>query len=412
MAFAKCVRGAAVLHQPSARASRNCRARIGVIRCDGSRSDDDIEFPRRSALLGMLGILSLASTNTAQAATDYYQDLLSKSKRPDTSTLLKAYEKTKKISEPKQMKKKAQKTPATGRPATLSTKQAKVSKAAATSGATFNPIEVGLGLLGIAGAIAVGQSSGKDKKEKKASKATVKRSAPPPKTTVVKPAPTKPPGTQRKSTVRATPGTVRLSPGKSGAGSKTKKVMANTQVKRTLGEPSGKKGPSDTGIGGLVGVGVVVLAGLGLLLGGNPSATKAPEAKKPVAEIKQEIQAPAPAPAPPVASVPEPTKAPVPAASVTKESPKQEKLVDPTPTEEKKTNRVPTPTTGNSPLVLVGGGIATLIVAAAALGGSDGSSNNTSVQREDGSKPAEDDAKARAAEARAWIEAWRAKQGK
>lgn len=174
-----------------------------IIKCTVRASNQDsdanvVPTGRRLALASLLGAGILAAgTENADAkgapARDYYQELLESSKnKPSTSDLLQKYQQLN--AEPAKPTKGGKKPAATKpsfKTAAAPSKKpsyataSKTSSAAASAGAaSFNPVEVGLGLAAVAGAVLVGRKSDKKDGASKPASAPAKRG------TVVRPAPT------------------------------------------------------------------------------------------------------------------------------------------------------------------------------------------------------------------------------
>ena len=180
-----------VLPAKTSRRSVNCTVRASNQESDGNVSD------RRLALASILGagILAVGAGNadakTKAPERDYYQELLENTKnKPSTSDLLKKYQQLNE--EPKKggngkggAKKPSASKPSAAKKPTPSAAGPKraTTAAASASSVAFNPVEVGLGLAAVAGAVLLGR---KPAKKESAAKAAV----PAKKGTVVRPAPT------------------------------------------------------------------------------------------------------------------------------------------------------------------------------------------------------------------------------
>jgi len=207
---------------------------------------------------------------------------------------------------------------------------------------------------------------------------------------------------------------MRLSPG-------TKKISTPPKAKVTPKPVVGKRTAKQTkttavdssespGSGAFIDLGITALALVGLLGGGlNTSKAPAP-AKAPTPVVKQTSKAAASKPVP--VAAPAPKTEPSPKPAVVPEPAPAAPVVAPKPDAAPAKASEPTSTTGTNPVVLVGGALVALVAAAAASsgrGGEDvGTGSITAPQSSAGSE--EEAAKLRAAEAKAWIEAWRAKQ--
>lgn len=350
---------------------------------------------RRMALAGMILTLLTPAADALAKVTEpkrtYYQELLESKPKLDISSVVKS----KQGKAPKAQKKKFGAKPA-----------------ASATGPSFNPVEVGLGLLAVGGAAAIGNAPSKAKAAGTVAAAKSRSPAP-------KPAPKagtmRLGGTVAKAAPPPRPGTQKL-----GQGTKLKAAKpAPSKKAAAKGAPTKESGSN----AGVVGVGLAGVALVGILAAGTvgkaPSAgEKAPApattTAQPAAVQVAIAPPPPPAAAPPTATV---ATAPVPEVKPQPAAPAPSKVAAPALALPTAAAPAPAavklpPTTGNNPLVIVGGGIATLIVAAAASGGtssSDGSAAGSSIAP---TPTSSDTPEARAQEARAWIDAWKAKQGK
>jgi len=350
-----------------------------------------------------LGLIGLLGTGSAEARSDpYYEELLAKTKGIDSGDLLSKYQQSQSAKGKKgkvfPMKEGSVNKNATALKGKKNTNGAKKTatpnvraKSAAASTGVFNAVEVGLGLAGVAGVVAIGQSSSKGGSKKEKAPQRSQNRAPPAKKSLPKPSPKKAPRAPAVGTVRLSPGTKQIKP-------KTKKV--GTVQKPQTKKIEAKETKSTSSVLPALLVGFVALVGAGSILGSKPD----------IKEVKQ------------VSSVPEPEKIKERASEPIPESPPQavapkvtaaSQTTQPAPqpsTEGKvKTPKLP-PTTGNSPLVIIGGSIVALIAAAAVGGGSETTSGGDSREQSSSQTPALDDAAARSKEAREWIASWRAKQ--
>jgi len=440
------------------------RAQGPVCAASPENNDHDTETTnndagRRSILAGVVGLVTVVAHPAAQAKTTtqppqkptYYDELLeSAGKKPDTSALLKAYQATK-SGKPNGRDKPAAVKPAarptvkaassSSKPASKPTAKMSSSSSAVANAASFNPVEVGIGLLLVAGTIVIGSKS-----TSRAGAGTQRIRTPSRPGTAIKRAPVAPSKTgtviKRGTVIKSAPtrpGTMRLSPG-------TKKISTPPKAKVTPKPVVGKRTAKQTkttavdssespGSGAFIGLGITALALVGLLGGGlNTSKAPAP-AKAPTPVVKQTSKAaaskpvPVAAPAPKTEPSPKPAVVPEPAPAAPVVAPKPDAapktavapepvpapappVVAPKPDAAPAKASEPTSTTGTNPVVLVGGALVALVAAAAASsgrGGEDvGTGSITAPQSSAGSE--EEAAKLRAAEAKAWIEAWRAKQ--
>ena len=355
------------------------------------RAVDSDTVSRRDGMITSLSLLGagLSVAFDAEARTDpYYDELLNSTKGLDTADLLSKY---KKMSSSEGGKRKGsmkrEKKGGSGRGSTSSTFSKSASK-----GAAVNPVEVGLGLAGLAGVVAIGRQGSKGGVSNKKT-----------------PTPSKP-KTQKKKvpagTVRLSAGTTRKAPV---AGTQRKAPVAGTKkvgtvTRKMQGKKAEEKSESSNGAAPALLVGLVAVIGAFVALGSKPISEQKPAAAKTeTSPVVKEIVTETPSEQSPVVTAPPvksetkaATSAPVVAAKEEKSASSPQK------------SRLP-PTTGNSPIVLIGGSIATLVVAAAVGGGSENTSANT-VQDTPASSAIEDDAAFRKKEAREWIEAWRSKQ--
>ncbi len=392
----------------------------------GEKGESMPTLDRRSALLVSLGML-LGSVESAQAATSdaYYESLKANTKGLESIDLLSRYSSLKddggkkggsrKASSknlPKNVAKNAEAlglkgskmssakasnlAPRTSKAASPAVRKATTTSAA--SSASFNPVEVGLGLLALAGVGAIGARG-----SSKASSLSPRKAAPVKKASTPPPAPKKnsrspPPAPKKKA---GPVGTQKLRSGtRPVQAAKTKRI--GTLAKSAV--PTEKKGGSGAvgavmGVVALVGA-AVVLSGGSLKDGKQVAAPKAPNAVEIKAKGVNATAAPAVAPAVKVDNV-EKTQAlivkveekkPEPAASAT--TPK---------------SKLP-PTTGNSPAVLIGGSLMALVAAAAVGGPAEGDDSTPSASVTPAASSGTDDPSARAREARQWIDAWKARQ--
>jgi hypothetical protein len=403
----------------------------------GEKGESMPTLDRRSALLVSLGML-LGSVESAQAATSdaYYESLKANTKGLESIDLLSRYSSLKddggkkggsrKASSknlPKNVAKNAEAlglkgskmssakasnlAPRTSKAASPAVRKATTTSAA--SSASFNPVEVGLGLLALAGVGAIGARG-----SSKASSLSPRKAAPVKKASTPPPAPKKnsrsPPPAPKKNSRSPPPapkkkagpvGTQKLRSGtRPVQAAKTKRI--GTLAKSAV--PTEKKGGSGAvgavmGVVALVGA-AVVLSGGSLKDGKQVAAPKAPNAVEIKAKGVNATAAPAVAPAVKVDNV-EKTQAlivkveekkPEPAASAT--TPK---------------SKLP-PTTGNSPAVLIGGSLMALVAAAAVGGPAEGDDSTPSASVTPAASSGTDDPSARAREARQWIDAWKARQ--
>lgn len=346
------------------------------------RAVDSDTVSRRDGMITSLSLLGagLSVAFDAEARTDpYYDELLNSTKGLNTADLLSKY---KKMSSSEGGKRKGsmkrEKKGGSGRGSTSSTFSKSASK-----GAAVNPVEVGLGLAGLAGVVAIGRQGSKGGVSNKKT-----------------PTPSKP-KTQKKKvpagTVRLSAGTTRKAPV---AG--TKKV--GTVTRKMQGKKAEEKSESSNGAAPALLVGLVAVIGAFVALGPKPISEQKPAAAKTeTSPVVKEIVTETPSEQSPVVTAP-PVKSETKAATSAPAVAAKEEKSAPSPQK----SGLP-PTTGNSPIVLIGGSIATLVVAAAVGGGSENTSANT-VQDTPASSAIEDDATFRKKEARDWIEAWRSKQ--
>jgi len=384
------------------------KTRRGTTRliCDAAqnpRDQCDTNCSRRDGLLLSLGLVGagLLNVSDSEARTDpYYDELLSKTKL-DSSDLLQKYKKINSSADSKKKGKNLPKKPTVNKNTVVLKKKPVSSAKPAAAGAGINPVEVGLGLAGVAGVVAIGQSS-KKSDGGKASKVSP-RSATAVKKPPVRPAPSKPATKKtlpKPAPKKAVPGTVRLSPGTKKIESKTKKVGTVAKGSR----PAEKEQESGSSPAPAILVAVVALFGGLTVLGSKPEV----KSTQPVSSVPQKAEKVSAKPSAPEpvqqAEKAPPVSEPAKPAPVVKSSPVSEK-----PAEEVKKAKLP-PTTGNSPLVIIGGSVAALIAAAAVGGGSEPTSESN--QGSTAASTTLDDAEARAKEAREWIEAWRKKNQK
>lgn len=366
-----------------------------VCHAERRRTDQDTIVNRRDGVILTLGLFGLLGAGTAEARSDpYYDELLSKTKGLDSSDLLSKYQTSKSADGKKarsQPKKRNLNINADAlnreRGKAMVNKRSAVTRAGPLSSSSgsnsgISTLEVGLGLTTLAGVVAVGQSSSKGKKANKATQDTQNRAM----LTQKKSLQSKP--SQKVS--KAASGTVRLSPGTKRVKSKTNKVGTVQRVKERKTNTQETKSP----LAALL-IGLVALIGAGSILGSQPEIKEAEPAKPlPVQEKPSEKS--------------DNLTPSTPAQVVVSEIPSTTQDAKPSQkpsTKEVKNSKLP-PTTGNSPLVIIGGSLLTL-VAAAAVGG--GSEKNTKVNAPESSLPT-DDAVVRAKEAKEWIAAWKARQ--
>ena len=365
---------------------------------------------RRDGLLLSLGLVGagLLNVSDSEARTDpYYDDLLSKTKL-DSNDLLQKYKKINSSADSKKKGKNPAKKPTVNKNTGVLNKKKPSSSVkpagAAAAGAGINPVEVGLGLAGVAGVVAIGQSSkksdgGKVSKVPPRSAATTAVRKPPARSAPPKPAPKKTP--PKPAPRKEASGTVRLSPGTRKIESKTKKI--GTAVAKGS-RATQKEQQSGSSSAPAILVAAVALLGGFTVLGSKPDVKSTQSVSNtPKAAEKVSVKPSAPEPSQQVAQAPPVSEAPRP-APIAKTPPVSQK-----PAEEVKKPKLP-PTTGNSPLVIIGGSVAALIAAAAVGGGSEATSERN--QSSTTASPTLDDSEARAKEAREWIEAWRKKNQK
>lgn len=169
--------GAHIKHIPT-----QCEARSDDENNLSSRNGQDAEFPeRRSALLGLGALLASSfvlpsdvdAATTKPAKPDYYQELLKSRGAPDTSSLLKKYEKTK-AGPSKDGKKPGQTAKPSAPPPTRTTvKPARTSATSSSPGpisapAPINPLAIALGLVTVGGGVLLGQKGSKKSSTSKA----------------------------------------------------------------------------------------------------------------------------------------------------------------------------------------------------------------------------------------------------
>jgi len=380
-----------------------CATRPTFVAQTGGDDEGIISTSKRlaaaSILLAGLALGAAPAEAKPKITRDYYQELLETSKKPDTAALLRSYER---VNTPEAAK--ASKAKLIARKAS-----AGASKASA-GGATFTPVEVGIGLLLVAGAAVIGN------------KPSTKGAAPAPK--AAKPAATSGTlrfgaGTAKAIAPAARAGTQRGSgtslPKKKAAPPPPppppKKVVAAKGKATAAAKPDGQAANAT----GIIGLGVAGAALGALLLTGNPSkapsaAVKTPAASNPApAKVVAAPEAPATAPAleaapaPVAAPAPEPTPVPTPPPAATPASPTAAQAP-----------AAATDSPGIPPLLIIGGVFAAAVGAAAVADGGGGQAGSGAEGRSPppaGGTDAADAAGKRAAEARAWIAAWRAKQG-
>lgn len=380
----------------------------GVVGGHGTRTRvvvkavDPDTVSRRDGIIKSLSVLSagLLMAFDAEARTDpYYDELLSNTKRLDTADLLSKYKKMSSSEGGKKKKGtiKSAKKGGSGKGSTSSSFSTKPSKGSAV-GPAVNPVEVGLGLAGLAGVVAIGQQGSKG-----GASSSKKASSPPKPKTQKKKVPT--------GTVRLSAGTTRKATSAAGTqrktSSETKKV--GTVTRKTQGK-QGEKSESSNGAAPALLVGLVAVIGAFMAVGSKPISEEKPAIvkKEPLPAVEQKTASKTPSEQKPVAD------APIVAAPPLKSDIKGETTAPVVAAKEEKSTSSPNksklpPTTGNSPIVLIGGSIATLIVAAAVAGGSENTDAAT-VQGTSTPSAGEDDAALRKKEAREWIEAWRSKQ--
>lgn len=413
-AFAANVRDVALFQRRHGKSGRPAKYERFQTRCDALKQEEEPDgHMRRSVLTGGLALLSIGLIDRADAAsgTKYYEELLEKSKKPDTSMLLENYEKVK--DGPKRLDKRGKnlRSKKSGKGVSNSPGTKRAVKTPGTL--PFNPVEVGFGLLGLAGAVVIGRQSSKKKGSAESPKLRTSRRQP-----VAKPS-RKPSLKQQKTIAKQQRGTVKLSPTKNKDTPKTQARSPTGTVARAKTKSSQIKEPSEASSSLPAFGGAAVVAVLAAVFifgtGSSPKSDNTPIIKD---ETKVEVIDQIDNKANDIKELNDAKLAPAISA------PSDQEKASPSALPSKPT-RVPTPTTGNSPIVLVGGSIATLIVAAA-LGGGSGenvSSSQSEDKQENGAAEARawieawrkkqstsDTPKARAAEARAWIEAWRSKQ--
>ena len=348
---------------------------------------------RRNFLSGLIGAVGAGLVVQEAAEASYYSELLETSKKPDTAQLLKAYEKTKN-SEPKSRSKKVKSVKSKETP-----KRSPAVKQGNASTGGFGATGLVLGGLGVAGAAALGQSSSKKKEGVKVpggSRTAVKKSVNQP-SQVRKPRPVaKSQGTIKKPASKpASSGTVKLPPKSTG-------TVVKPAIKRSATQERGKvdkAAEKQSNLGPVVGLGLVGVFAAFLLA--SPNTTPKEEKKVSVKEeISQQastvVETPKMDPAPVQKEINEVT------SSKAQQPPNVSSKAQPSDSRISK-SKLP-PTTGNSPIVLVGGSIVALVVAAA-VGASPTQETSTAA-----STSAEGTPESRAAEARAWIESWKSKQ--
>eukprot|EP00890_Picochlorum_soloecismus_P005284 jgi/Picsp_1/5757/NSC_03116-R1_---NA--- len=366
------------------------RSIVTALQTDGHATQES----RRNFLSGLIGAVGAGLAVQGAAEASYYSDLLEASKKPDTTQLLKAYEKTKK-SEPKL---KTKKFKSVNNKETL--KRLPTIKQGNASSNGFGATGFVVGGLGVAGAAVLGQSASRKKESTKLSsrpRTAVKKPVNQP-SQVRKPRPVaKPQGTMKKPAFKpASSGTVRLAPKSTGTMVKPVKKGSPTQrggdVERS--EKQSVLGPAAFGLG-------LVSIFAAYLLAFPNTAPRQEKNETPKEEISQTtstvVETPKMEPAPVQNEMNEVT------ASKSQQPPDVSSKAQSSDSGVSK-SKLP-PTTGNSPVVLVGGSIVALVVAAA-VGASPTTQESSTVT----STSAEGTPESRAAEARAWIEAWKKKQ--
>lgn len=367
-------------------------------KAEDRRNEHEPIVTRRDGLAICLSLLGLLGAESAKARSDPYYEELTRQRALteglDSSDLLSKYQKTQsgeakkgKASPYKKRMLNKNSTALKQKKNAISAKKATTNspvKTGTSSTAVFNPVEIGLGLAGVAGVVAIGQSSSKVYRSDRTPQRSQSKVPPSRKKPAPKPSPKKAPKVPLAGTIKRSTGTKRIN-------SDRKKVGTVQKVERKGFE--GKERSSPSSLPALL-VGLVALVGVGSLLGSRPnvkeiSLSSTPEAEK----IDQNV-------AEPVLSSP----SRISSSEVTL-SGKTSNLA-PQISFEEKAPKLP-PTTGNSPLVIIGGSIMSLIVAAAVGGGSDGTGG---VSKPSSSQAAADDTAARAKEAKEWIAAWKAKQ--
>ena len=357
------------------------------------QTDGNETQSRRNFLSGLIGAVGAGLVVQGAAEASYYSELLETSKKPDTTQLLKAYEKTKK-SDPKSKSKKVKSVKSKETP-----KRSPAIKQGNASSSGFGATGLVVGGLGIAGAAVLGRSSSKKKEAVKAPSrppTTVKKPASQ-SSQVRKPKPaTKSQGTIKKPASKpASSGTVRLPP--KSTGTVVKPVKKGSAAQK--GGKVDKAAEKQSNLGPVIGLGLAGIFAAFLLA--SPNTT--PREEKEVS-LKEEISQQATT----VVETPKMDPAPVQKETNEVTSSKTQQPSDVTSKAQSSDSgigksKLP-PTTGNSPIVLVGGSIVALVVAAA-VGASPAQESSTAA-----STSAEGTPESRAAEARAWIEAWKNKQ--
>jgi len=381
-----CANGVKLSSLTGDRVPRKCK-RTSIV-TNALKADGQEKQSSRRNILSILIGAGLTVQGAAEAS--YYSDLLETSKKPDTTQLLKAYEKTKK-SEPKSKAKKLKSVRSKG---TLNP-----SPAIEQGDSGFGATGLVVGGLGIAGAAALGRSSSKKKESIRSPsrlRTAVKKPVNQP-SQVRKPKPVaKSQGTIKKPTTKlASSGTVRLVPKSTGTVIKPARKGPVTKKSGNV-----EKSEKQSILGPAVGLGLVSIFAVYLLASPNT----APRQEKEVTPKEEVSQAAS-------AVVETPKMEPAPVKEETNEV-KATKAQQPPDVSSKaqasasgtSKSKLP-PTTGNSPVVLVGGSILTLVVAAA-VGASPTSQESTSVT----STSTDGTPESRAAEARAWIASWKSRQ--
>lgn len=399
----------------------------------GSDYSVEAEKDRRAALAGLVGVAGLLSAEgNAEAKPaekrDYYQELLSSTKnKPSTTDLLSKYEQVK--NGPGTGGKKAKKS-STFRTSGATSKPSYSSSSSSGAIAPLNPVEVSVGLALVGGAALLGRKSstrvagaavGAAVAPAKSRGTQIVRPAPKAKAVAPKPAPkrTKPPPPPSR------PGTIRLGTQKKAVSAPNSKATSGTiKLKRgTAPAKNAEKSGGSNSSTAAAGFGVAILALVALVVFNAPdksAETTATSPTKPAAAAKAVAAA-----AKPVADLPKAPEpkadapAPAPAAAVV-EAPKSAPVVAATPAPVVAAAAAAEPKKALISPVALAGGIAAILVAALVAGGGKAPEGVSSAQTSSSSSAAAapaaadganaDPAEKRAAEARAWIAAWRSKQ--
>jgi hypothetical protein len=210
-----------------------------------SRNGLDVEFPeRRFAVLGLGSLLAstlllpsaVDAATTKPAKPDYYQELLNSRGAPDTSSLLKKYEKTK-AGPAADGKKPAKTTKPSAPPSRTTSKPARIagpSNQATPAPAPVNPLAIVVGLVTVGAGVLLGQKGRKGSSPGKAGSG--------PGTRIVKKATSTPPK-------RSGQGTLVSRPTQKSSGTLVKKPspqtpVVGTRIKAATGRGSGKNASS------------------------------------------------------------------------------------------------------------------------------------------------------------------------